>query len=198
MTRQYFETAKKFYRWRDAPTKEFLDTIVDWARDAPDEIFAYNSERDDFYSHVQYKFGPWRTEDFQRHRRGVMLEVIRVLAGFESNYDWKTGRDVGAGPQSECQKEAGVLQVSGDSMNGFKGVGQWAKQEYGVRSCRHFRKLTWENKQFAIEYCARLLRETYKHHGPLKRKTNHPTDPRKTSIHPFFSLNAVDEFRSFL
>lgn len=198
MPRRYVETAKKFYRWRDAPTKEFLDTIVGWAIDAPDEIFAYNSERDDFYSHIKYKLGPWRSDDFQRHRRAVMLEVLRVLAGFESNYDWGRGPDTGAGPQTECQQEAGILQVSGDSMTGFRGVGKWARQAYGVRSCKHFRKLTLENKLFAIEYCARLLRETYKHHGPLQRTNNHQTDPRQTSIHPFLNIDAVEEFRGFL
>lgn len=192
----FMETRERVYN-RGRPPIEFLEFIVEWAKDAPDEIFEINSEMD-VYSHVAYKLGPWRSDDFLRHRKAVMLEVLRVLAGFESSWNWREGRDVGAGEQTICQKEAGILQCSGDSMRGFSKVGSWAKNIYGISNCYEFRETSRSDRHFAIEYCARLLRETYKHHGPLKRVQHIETNPRRHSIHPFLKLEAVDEFSSML
>src|SRR5438309_4348133 len=69
---------------RGVPPDSFLDELVAWGKIAPDEIFAPNSNKD-VYSNVVGVLGPW--EDL-RHRRAVMLEVMRVLAGFESSWDW--------------------------------------------------------------------------------------------------------------
>ena len=61
------------------PPDNFLDQLVAWGRTAPDDIFAPNSQTD-IYSNVFGVLGPW--EDL-RHRRAVMWEVMRVLAGFD-------------------------------------------------------------------------------------------------------------------
>jgi hypothetical protein len=68
----------------------------------------------DIYSNVFGVLGPW--EDL-RHRRAVMLEVMRVLAGFESSWDWEAGVDV-TNPTSTTPDtiEAGAWQVSANSM----------------------------------------------------------------------------------
>lgn len=196
MAREFIETRLPVYN-RGKPPVDFLEFIVDWAKDAPDEVFAVNSKAD-VYSHIEYKLGPWNERGFLRHRRAVMLEVLRVLAGFESSWDWTEGRDVGAGDQTICEKEAGILQCSGNSMRGFPSAGRWAKQEYGVSDCFQFRAVTRQDRGFAIEYCARLLRETYRHHGPLKRVQHVENNPRRHSLHPFLSRHAVEEFMSFL
>jgi hypothetical protein len=58
----------------------------------------------------------------------------------------------------------------------------------GKTDCPAFITTTKENHQFAIEFCARLLRFTIKHHGPIKNR----------HIHPWLSKQAVAEFQSFL
>ncbi len=65
---------------RGVPPNSFLDQLVHWAKQAPKEIFA-KSDNYDIYSSVESELGPW-TGDF--HRRAVMLEVLRVVGGFES------------------------------------------------------------------------------------------------------------------
>ncbi|MFL6757534.1 MAG: hypothetical protein ACJ8EG_08170 [Sphingomicrobium sp.] len=74
----------------------FLDELIAWGKDAPEEIFAPNQVHD-VYSSVRSTLGPWRDN---QHRRAVMLEVMRVLAGFESSWKWNAGRD-GSNPTLE-------------------------------------------------------------------------------------------------
>ncbi len=64
---------------RGVPPDSFLDQLVDWGKEAPDEIFAPNPHAD-IYSNVVGVLGPWQG---LQHRRAAMLEVMRVLAGFE-------------------------------------------------------------------------------------------------------------------
>ena len=66
---------------RGVPPDAFLDELVAWGKEAPDEIFAPNNHVD-IYSSVVGVLGPWQGIP---HRRAVMLEVMRVLAGFESS-----------------------------------------------------------------------------------------------------------------
>jgi hypothetical protein len=74
---------------RGVPPDDFLDQLVAWGKQASDEIFEKNNVSD-IYSSVKNTLGPWRDLP---HRRAAMLEVMRVLAGFESSWDWKEGRD---------------------------------------------------------------------------------------------------------
>jgi hypothetical protein len=92
----------------------FLNELVDWGIAAPDEIFSKN-DQSDVYSLVLEALGPWEND---LHRRAVMLEVLRVLGGFESAWDWNAGRDV-TNPHSNtaCTEEAGIFQCSGNSMS---------------------------------------------------------------------------------
>src|SRR6266699_3954499 len=99
---------------RGVPPDSFLDELVAWGKIAPDEIFAPNSNKD-VYSNVVGVLGPW--EDL-RHRRAVMLEVMRVLAGFESSWKWNEGRDTTNETSVTPETiEAGAWQVSANSMN---------------------------------------------------------------------------------
>ncbi|MEP0915028.1 hypothetical protein NDI45_29600 [Leptolyngbya sp. GB1-A1] len=118
-----------------------------------------------------------------------MLEVLRVLAGFESSWDWNAGRDT-TNPNSNtaCTEEAGIFQCSGDSMNFDRSLRNLLRLVAGNTECNTFRSVFKSNHTFAIEYCARLLRFTINHHGPIKRK----------EIHPWLKLEAVAEFEQFL
>jgi hypothetical protein len=84
----YVATKQKVLN-RGVPPNDFLDQLVAWGKQAPDEIFAPNAH-DDIYTSVKNALGPWQGI---AHRRAVMLEVMRVLAGFESSWDWTEGRD---------------------------------------------------------------------------------------------------------
>src|SRR5215210_6604687 len=99
---------------RGIPPNAFLDELVAWGRGANAAIFAPNNVSD-VYSSVFNTLGPWQGN---QHRRAVMLEVMRVLAGFESSWNWSEGRDTN-NPTSftTMTTEAGAWQVSANSMN---------------------------------------------------------------------------------
>lgn len=99
---------------RGIPPTPFLDELVAWGKIADAEIFAPNAF-DDIYSSVKSSLGPWQDGN---HRRAVMLEVMRVLAGFESSWDWNAGRDITNSSSITPETiEAGAWQVSANSMN---------------------------------------------------------------------------------
>ena len=136
----------------------------------PDEIFAPDPFND-IYSSVIDTLGP---SEGVPHRRAVMLEVLRVLAGFESSWNWNEGRDT-TNPTSVTPDsiEAGAWQVSANAMN----FGQELKELTG--QCRdtrwqRFPKGDETNHPLAIEFIARLLRRTTHHNGPVSR---HEIDP---------------------
>ena len=78
---------------RGIPPDHFLDEMVAWGRSAEPDIFAPNLVHD-VYSSVAGKLGPWTGP---AHRRAAMLEVMRVLAGFESSWRWTVGVDTTSG-----------------------------------------------------------------------------------------------------
>ena len=119
-----------------------------------------------------------------------MCEALRVLGGFESSWDFNAGRDT-TNPSSNtpCTEEAGIFQCSGNSMNFDASLKDLLREASGGDTeCETFITVTKENHQFAFEYCARLLRFTVNHHGPVKRK----------EINPFLRRDAVAEFQGFL
>ena len=76
---------------RGIPPLGFLQELVAWGKMAPDEIFVDQPGNEkDVYASVITELGPF--EDIT-HRRACMLEVMRVLAGFESSWKWNTGLD---------------------------------------------------------------------------------------------------------
>lgn len=123
------------------------------------------------------------------HRRAAMLEVLRVLAGFESSWDWAAGRDVtNPGSNTPCTEEAGIFQCSGNSMSFAALLRQLLLDAGGAGTCESFIEVTRTNHRFAVEYCAKLLRFTTKHHGPVKRGL----------VHSWLRRDAVDELRRAL
>jgi len=118
-----------------------------------------------------------------------MVEVLRVLGGFESSWKWTAGVDVN-NPTSNtpCTEEAGVFQCSGNSMNFSPTLRQLLLDTGADGSCASFISTSKSNHRFAIEYCARLIRLTTKHHGPIKLK----------HINPWLHRSAVKEFIAHL
>src|SRR6476659_5965354 len=113
MSRNFVACKQKVHN-RGKPPNAFLDELVDWAINAPDEIFEPNQIHD-IYSNVVGELGPWQGP---LHRKAAMLEVLRVLGGFESSWDWNAGVDV-TNPTSTTPTtiEAGAFQVSANSMS---------------------------------------------------------------------------------
>ncbi len=170
---------------RGVPPDSFLDELVAWGRQAPDEIFAPNPN-DDVYSSVVGTLGPWQGLP---HRRAAMLEVMRVLAGFESSWKWTEGRDT-TNPTSVTPDtiEAGAWQVSANSMNFGQELKDLVMAQVGTLDGTEFQKAMKENHPLAMEYIARLLRRTTHHNGPVLRH----------EIDPWLHRNAVAEFQALL
>jgi hypothetical protein len=170
---------------RGFPADGFLDELVAWGKQTPDEIFAQNTFSD-IYSSVKDRLGPWKDI---KHRRAVMLEVMRVLAGFESSWDWNEDVDT-HNPTSVTPEtmESGAWQVSANSMDLGQELKDLVLAQVGTLDANSFRKAMKENHPLAMEYVARLLRRTVTHHGPVLRH----------EIHPWLSRDAVDEFAALL
>ena len=181
-----FVACKRRVANRGVPPNSFLNELIDWARLAPDEIFERNNIHD-IYSNVKAELGPYTN---LLHRKAVMLEVLRVLGGFESSWNFNEGRDV-TNPTSNtpCTEEAGIFQCSGNAMEIDGSLEDLLRRTSGGNTdCETFIETTKRNHQFAFEFCARLLRFTVNHHGPVKRK----------EINPFLQREAVAEFQRFL
>ena len=154
---------------RGVPPERVVRDIISFVKSAPDAVFAVN-DKYDVYSLVRPVLGPYES---LKHRRAVMADVLIVLAGWESTWNYKQDRDMSANNTSACTEEAGIYQTSGDSsyfgadlklLQNQKCSG-WA----GKTMCNKFIVCTKNDIGFAHEYTARLLRHTTKHHGPLLR-----------------------------
>lgn len=185
MAREFVACKQKVFN-RGKPPDSFLNELIDWAKQAPDEIFERNNLHD-VYTSVKPELGPF--SDLQQ-RKAVMLEALRVLGGFESSWDFSEGRDIN-NPTSNtpCTEEAGIFQCSGNAMEFNSSLKDLMRNASGgTTDCSKFIVLTKESHQFAFEFCARLLRFTVNHHGPVKRK----------EINQWLRRDAVAEFQRFL
>ena len=170
---------------RGIPPNDFLDQLVAWGKDAPEEIFEANAFSD-IYSSIFNTLGPWQQPP---HRRAVMLEVMRVLAGFESSWNWNEGVDT-TNPSSNTPDtmEAGAWQVSANSMNFGQELKDLVLANVGALDGTAFQKAMKQNHPLAMEYIARLLRRTTHHNGPVLRH----------EIDPWLRRNAVAEFQALV
>jgi len=186
---KFVKTLAKVFN-RGIPPLGFLQELVDWGKMAANEIFAdKKTEEKDVYASVEKELGPF---DGIPYRKACMLEVMRVLAGFESSWKWDTGRDkTNPDENSPDTISAGPFQVSANSM----GFGQDLRDLVAPRGIRDekrdgnaFQALMKTNHTLAFNYISRLLRHTIRHNGPVKR----------SEINPWLSRDAVAEFQVFL
>jgi len=198
MPRQYTIALSRVLNRGSAPAA-FLDEMVDWAKTAPDEIFEKN-EIFDIYSKVSGELGPFET---LTHRKAVMLEVMRVLAGFESSWDWKEGVDTSRlGDDTPENSEAGAWQVSYDG----RGLSPDLKpllMKHGVNNGVQFQQAMKFNHALAMEFVARLMRANTKHNGPLykgeeRNAIRSSLRGPEHSIYPWLNREAVAEFEQHL
>lgn len=170
---------------RGVPPDSFLIALVEWGRSAKEEIFAVNDEPDDVYDILRPALGPWQSI---AHRRAAMLEMMRVLAGFESSWNWNEGHDV-TNPEEDNPEtmSAGAFQCSWDSRNFGDDLKRLAVKFF-VQDGDTFQKQSKEQHVFAMEWVARLTRYTTHHHGPLERG----------EVTSWVSRDAVAEFMQLL
>ena len=170
---------------RGTPPESFIDELIHFGKTAKNEIFEPNNVFD-VYSSVFAELGPYSNII---HRKAVMLECLRVLAGFESSWDWKEGRDITNRTSVTADTiESGAWQVSANSLNFGDDLKKLVRDNINTLDGWKFQELMKTNHQVAIEYAARLLRHTVNHNGPVKRK----------EINPFLSRQAVEEFKQFI
>ena len=168
------------------PPTAFLDEMVDWALLAPDELFQPYAVFD-VYSSVVGQLGPY---GIGAHRKAVILEVLRCLAGLESMWNWNQGVHASK-PQAKTShnEEAGAWQVSADSMGKGQSLTDFAQATLGATDDATFISGMKTNHTFAIEYTVRLLRITIDHWGPFVNSK---------SIFSQLNRASAKEFRGFL
>lgn len=183
---------------------KFLAEMVTWARLAPDDIFAPN-DRPDIYGKIKAELGPWTG---LAHRKAAMLEVMRVLAGFESSWDWSEGVDTSRlGSDTNENSEAGAWQVSYDGRalspgpdgGELRGLLRANDITNGVK----FQQAMKFNHPLAMEFIARMLRWSTHHNGPLYKGGERDAIRKSLrgeehSIYPWLSRDAVAEFEGML
>jgi peptidoglycan hydrolase-like protein with peptidoglycan-binding domain len=175
---------------RVGPPVSFLQELVDWGKTAAKDIFTDRETKEkDVYASVAKELGPYGS---LTHRKACMLEVMRVLAGFESSWKWNTGQDTSNPDENSADTySAGPFQVSSNSLV----FGQDLKDlvaPFGITKPKQhgdaFQKLMKTNHTVAFNYIARLLRHTIRHNGPVKRG----------EINKWLSRDAVAEFEKLL
>jgi hypothetical protein len=203
-----FDAAREFGILRDEvynrgrPPAEFLNELIDWAISADDEVFTRN-ENFDIYSKIAADLGPWQS---LRHRKAAMCEVLRVLGGFESSWNWNEGRDMSANNTDHDTTEGGIFQCASNSMYFFRNdpyieevFNKLGIRERGPQRSRRFLEVMKSDHEFAFEYTARLIRHTLNHHGPLKYYNGRIYQGRRhDGVGDHVSRSAVNEFLSFL
>lgn len=179
----YHATKQKVLN-RGVPPDSFLDQLVAWGKTAAEDIFAPNPNPD-VYASIAGVLGPWQGI---AQRRAVMLEAMRVLAGFESSWDWNAGVDT-TNPTSITPDtiEAGAWQVSANSMVFGPEVRDLVLRKVSSLDGDDFQRAMKEDP-LAMEYIARLLRRTVDHNGPVKHH----------KIDDWLRPGAVEEFEALL
>lgn len=184
---------------RGIPPVSFLDELIEWAKKAPDEIFAPNPLTD-IYAKIKSELGPWTG---LVHRKAAMLEVMRVLAGFESSWDWTEGIDTSRlGNFTPENSEAGAWQISYDARL-LATVLRVLLANNDIRSGIEFQRAMKFNHPFAMEFVARLMRHNTKHNGPLYKGEERfairsSLRGAEHSIFPWLRRDSVAEFQQLL
>lgn len=179
-------------------TASFVSEMVNWAKIAPDDIFDRTPTvgSRDIYNKVFAELGPYTD---LINRKAVMLEVMRVLAGFESSWDWTEGVDTSrAGSDTPENSEAGAWQVSYDARRLDVSVATLLRSK-GISDGITFQRKMKFDHPLAMEFVARLMRINCLHNGPLYKNAERNIIRKSLrgeehSIFPWLKKESVDEF----
>lgn len=178
------------------PPDDYLTESVNWAKGAQDEIFVPRRDdigERDIYTMIAPYLAPWKS---LIHRKAAMLEVLRVLAAFESSWKWGEGRDVSNPAENDPDTiSAGVFQISFNSRD-FGADLRAMIAGAGIADGDRFQHVMKHDRGFCFEYTARLLRHTIRHNGPTKRLRD--TAKYHDSIYSRLSTDAVEEWMQLI
>src|SRR5262249_39794613 len=122
-------------------------------------------------------------------RKAVMLEVLRVLPGHESMWNWNQGvHATKKGPKTSHNEETGVFQVSADSMDLNKALKDFVQATIGATDDATFIARMKSDHKFAIKSAGRLVRANMAGTGPISGRR----------INGDLKKPAVTEFRNYL
>lgn len=197
-----------------APPVLFLTDLVNWCREAPDDLFAPNDVPMDIFAAIKTRLatsagldgagGPVYHWESLLHRRAAFCEAARVHAGRESG--WNYDCDVDTTNQRSLthieEREAGIFQVSFNSVYLPHGEKEalWAYAvANGIDTPRNFiarmkfrvEERSAEGRRIVFDYYARLMRLSIAWAGPFVR---HNGD----SVYPYLSRASMAEFESLL
>jgi hypothetical protein len=181
-----------------APAK-FLEEIIEVVKKADEWIFAVNHNKD-IYTKVRPELGPYES---LLHRKAIMIEVLRVLALFESSCDWTEGVDTSKLEKDTPENaEAGAWQISYNSRH-FSPKLQSMCDEKGIDNGLKFQRSMKFDHKFAILYVMILLRFTTRHNGPLYKGEERAIIRKSLrgaehSIYPWLHRDCVQEFMGAL
>ena len=87
---RHFVACKNTVHNRGVAPDSFLNEIIDWAIDAPDEIFARNAHHD-IYSNIVADLGPWREESWEGSKAAGIgwRMLIRPILTQTNHAQWK-------------------------------------------------------------------------------------------------------------
>ena len=166
-----FKATKARVKGRGIPPDAFLSELLNWLRKAPEEIFAPSTNPGDVYNVIAGDLGPFTTSV---NRKAAMAELLRCLGGFESSWRWNEGVDrTNRTSMTHIEgQETGIFQVSHDSVPLEKRgttLRDCIVRHCGANDVNAFIRTMKSNHEFALEYCARLLRVSFLWNGPIKR-----------------------------
>jgi hypothetical protein len=167
---------KSLVKGRGTPPDAFLQELIDLARKWPVSVYAPNNDPEDVFTRLKPLLAPGGWTSLE-HRRAALVECLRCLAGFESSWSWKCGVDTtNQTSMANIQgQETGIFQVSFDSLglDDVKGTGddlhQCVMKYCGALDVHKFIDTMKTNHEFAVIYCALLLRNNFYWDGPIKR-----------------------------
>lgn len=202
-----FKATKAEVHNRGFAPNSFLTEMIEWARTAPDFLFAPD-DKADIYARIENELGPFMD---LLHRKAAMIESMRVLALFESGCNWSEGVDsTRRTTTSNENAEAGAWQVSFDARKLDAGLAAFLTAQ-GISDGLAFQQRMKDHHFLAMDFIARLLRIDIRNYnrianGPVRkgdeRKKTWPDRPKlwdaKESIYPWLSREAVAEFAGFL
>ncbi len=189
-----FHETKRSVANRGVPPDSFLRELVTWGKTADESIFAPNDDPEDVFNRLRPILGPWESP---LHRRSALCECLRCLAGFESSWNWQEGVDTtnATSMRNIEGRETGIFQVSFDSLrldqnsrDANDDLHRCVLKYCGELAIHRFLDRMKTNHVFALEYCARLLRNNFYWDGPIKRH----------EIDKYLSRPAVKEFEGLL
>lgn len=192
---------------RGTPTREFIDELTAWAKAAPDEIFAPNTNFD-IFSKVNPELGPWADLS---ERKATLCLVMLVLAWFESSGDWTEGADSSkSGGNTNENAEAGAWQESWDGRKLDPSLAKFLA-DHGIHDGVTFQHRMKTDHPLAMSYAALLLRIDVRDfnriaNGPVRKgDERQKTWPNRRqlwdahqSIYPWLNRDAVLEFKALL